>query len=368
MSDTISYTNMYKTFKDVITLKLFRLKELGLYNLLNNEKPYIIIDYRHNKLADQNISNIYNNSNYSIKGQVIHKNNIIKNNVNINSNIIVKLILIIDDNIITSGKSIQDYRINDKNPFDPLINFIKNNSDKINKLYYIEQKDYDEFVKYHPYLLIKQTKLLFNNNIYINSISYHYIDKNIDYELNNKDNKNNIEIKDNISNNSKTIVANNINNQLNLSELLALTLFPLCLIDGILFCGNFMQASNINQLKALNIKSIIGLTQIDNRLKEEFEINQAMGVISFFPIKEELKQEIEFSEIYKQFQLELDENAYPVLIYCFSGKTISIAVCIAVLMKYKNLNLIAATAIVMKAFPEMNIPVWLYSQLQRWKP
>lgn len=158
----------------------------------------------------------------------------------------------------------------------------------------------------------------------------------------------------------------NINNKSDLIEnydsILAQTNFPISLIDGILYLGNYFNSKNIKQISLLDIKALICISNEDKLMKEKFKDN-----IHFFQYSESNKDQIDFELIYKKFKLELDENFYPILITCFTGKLFSVAVCIFILMKYKKLNVIAATAIIMKYFPKMKLPNWLYSQLQKVK-
>lgn len=147
------------------------------------------------------------------------------------------------------------------------------------------------------------------------------------------------------------------------SELiLAKTLFPLSIIPDMLYSGGFMNSRNLMQLNALGIRTLIGFTQPDNGLKNQFK-----GEVMFFPVDEEKHDEIEFSEIVRQYEQLIENKEQPVLVYCFSGKTVSLAVCIAILMKIKKMNLLAATAQIMKINKDFKLPNWIYSQLQRWK-
>ena len=57
----------------------------------------------------------------------------------------------------------------------------------------------------------------------------------------------------------------------------------------------------------------------------------------------------------------------PVLIYCFSGKTSSLAAAISVIMKFKKWPLELSMGYVMKLSPTIEIPSWLYTQLMRYK-
>lgn len=195
------------------------------------------------------------------------------------------------------------------------VKYIIGKCSNIEKLFYIESEDYKEFTSIYGFLLIS--------------------DKSSDID--------------------RTLVQTN---------------FPMCIIDGILFCGSFIQSRNLHQLKLLNIHSIIGVTKEDEKLRKKLTNKDAEFVVNdvtFFPVDEENKGEIDFDEVYKQFVLELEDNNCPILIYCFSGKTVSVATCIMILMRFRKLNLLAATAIMMKIMPDFKLPPWLFSQLQRLK-
>jgi hypothetical protein len=297
--EAINYKEMYNTTKSIMTYKIKKIKELSLYNFINDTKPYFILDYRF--FFTNEDEKIENKEQDSIRSEVIRKAEFDINYKSINlKNMNTRLIIITNDDESEKIETNQNYEL--------LRTFITLNLNNISKIYSIEETDYLDFKSFYPFFFV-------NSNSPYNDI------------------------------------------------LLSKTHFPLCLLDGILFCGNFMNSKNLKQLKALGIKSIIGLTEPDDSLKNEFK----EGIVSYFTVREDLKGEIEFSEIVKQFNLEVDEDCYPVLVYCFSGKTLSIAACIAILMKYKKLNLMAATAILMKVIPDYNLPTWLYSQLQRWK-
>lgn len=323
MVEAIDYHSMYKETKKVLTLQFKQIKELMLYNLINDTRPYVIIDNRYS-----NKENKINTEEGNLRNDVLSLTELkdrmtkIKEIKEIKEDkdkamdelslkqLNTRLIVIIANNDSINEIINTDINLinNEKSDYIYLIDFIRLNETKVSSLFYIKEDDFEEFRSFYPFYFIhKETK--------------------------------------------------------EVDCLLAKTHFPCCLIDGILFCGSFMQARNLKQLKALGIKSIIGLTEQDQSLIKEFKD----GEITYFPVKEDLKGEIEFSEIIKQFNLEMDENCYPVLVYCFSGKTLSVAVCIAILMKYKKLNLMAATAVVMKVMPDYKLPTWLYSQLQRWK-
>ena len=282
-----------------MTYQIKKIKELTLYNLINDTKPYFIIDYRFFYTSEEEKNK--EDDQKSIRSEVIRKEEFDINYKCITlKNMSTRIILIVNDEETLKIEKNEEYEL--------LRQFITLNLNNISKVYSIEDTDYLDFKSFYPF-----------------------------YFVNYKTDQNEI--------------------------LLSKTHFPLCLLDGILFCGSFMNSRNLKQLRALGIKSIIGLTEPDDNLKNEFK----EGVVSYYTVKEDLKGEVEFSEIVKQFNLEMDEDCYPVFVYCFSGKTLCIAACIAILMKYKKLNLMAATAIVMKVVPDYNLPTWLYSQLQRWK-
>ena len=147
-----------------------------------------------------------------------------------------------------------------------------------------------------------------------------------------------------------------------LSIQIASTSHPLIIIENILYIGNFLNSKNLYQLKGLKIKSIISL------LKEpDIELEKTFDNYYHFECDEIGHSEIEFRNILDSMLNEIELNNTPILLYCFSGQTICISVCIAFLMFYKKWSLQFATAYIMKISPFMKIPSWLNSQLQKLK-
>jgi len=140
----------------------------------------------------------------------------------------------------------------------------------------------------------------------------------------------------------------------------AMSNFPIMVLDGLLFLGNYLNSKNKYQLEHLGIKTIISL------LKEKDEIlENNFGNHYFFSCDEVTHGTINFRDIVECAIEQIDEEQAPVLIYCFSGQTISVAICIAFLMKYKKWSLMFATAFMMKIIPDFKIPAWLNAQLNK---
>jgi hypothetical protein len=141
---------------------------------------------------------------------------------------------------------------------------------------------------------------------------------------------------------------------------LAQTQHPLIILDGILYCGNFFNSRNLFQINNLNIQSIIALlNEEDKDLKEKF------GNYTCFEVDEQSHEEFDYTEIIDHIDEEISYDKKPILLHCFSGQTLSLAACIAYLMKHKKWQLEFATAYIMKIYPGFNIPPWLYTQLLR---
>jgi len=140
---------------------------------------------------------------------------------------------------------------------------------------------------------------------------------------------------------------------------LASTTFPLMIIDKFIYLGNILNSKNLNQLNKLKIKSIFSFLSEEDR-----DLSRVFANYHIFPVNEQNHSEIEFSEVIDLIDTEKDVNS-PILIYCFSGQSVSPAVCIAYLMKFKKWSLVFSTAYVMKICPNFKVPSWLYTQLQR---
>ena len=77
--------------------------------------------------------------------------------------------------------------------------------------------------------------------------------------------------------------------------------------------------------------------------------------------------EIEYNEIYEYINKQINNKNIPILIYCFSGQSASIAVACVFLMKYKKWSIEFSIGYMMKISPIINIPSWLFTQLQRFQ-
>jgi len=142
---------------------------------------------------------------------------------------------------------------------------------------------------------------------------------------------------------------------------LALSTFPIMVLDDLLYLGNYMNSGNKYQIGNLGVKTIISL------LKEKDEIlENHFDNYLFFSCDESTHETINFTDIVECVLQQINEKHTPVLIYCFSGQTISVAVCIAVLMWYKKWNLMFSTAYMMKIIPDFKMPAWLNAQLNKF--
>jgi hypothetical protein len=136
---------------------------------------------------------------------------------------------------------------------------------------------------------------------------------------------------------------------------------PLCVVNGVLFVGGFINSKNKKNLANLKIKSIVSfMKEPDKELNEMYR-----GCYRNFTHEEAKHDEVEFKDIVDYLMEEIERKQIPILIYCFSGQTTSIAVATAFIMKYKKWPLELAVGYVMKLTPCINVPAWLYTQLQR---
>ena len=141
---------------------------------------------------------------------------------------------------------------------------------------------------------------------------------------------------------------------------IARTSFPLMILDNLLYTGNFLNSKNLHQINFLKIGIIISLmNEEDPELKKQFQNYH------FIETNEISHAEIDFVEILELMDSERERENKPILVYCFSGQSISISLCIAYLMKSKKWSLEFATGYMMKICPNFKIPAWLYTQLQR---
>lgn len=151
----------------------------------------------------------------------------------------------------------------------------------------------------------------------------------------------------------------NENSELFTSQL-AQTSFPLMILDNLLYTGNFLNSKNLHQIGCLKIGTIISLLH-----EEDVELKKNFKNCYFIETNEQAHSEIDFNEIVDLIDLERERKNTPILVYCFSGQSISMAICIAYLMKSKKWSIEFSTGYMMKICPNFKIPAWLYSQLQR---
>ncbi len=146
-----------------------------------------------------------------------------------------------------------------------------------------------------------------------------------------------------------------------LQKNVAISNFPIMVLDEILFIGNYLNSRNKYQIDYLNIKTIISLLkEKDEILEKNFDNHH------FFSCDEPNHGTINFNDIVDCVFEQINEKQTPILIYCFSGSTISLAVCITILMKFKKWSLMFSTAYMMKIIPDFKIPVWLNAQLNKF--
>jgi hypothetical protein len=149
--------------------------------------------------------------------------------------------------------------------------------------------------------------------------------------------------------------------EMDIERIVAQSTFPLLILDNILYLGNYLNSRNKSQLNCLGVKSIISLLkEEDIILKENFENY-------FFIETDEVNHgNLEFYDVIEIVENQIKENNTPILIYCFSGQTLSVAASIAILMKIKKWNLMLASAYMMKIIPDFKIPNWLDYQLKKF--
>ena len=138
---------------------------------------------------------------------------------------------------------------------------------------------------------------------------------------------------------------------------------PLCVLNNILYIGNFINSKNKKNLSLLKFKTIISLMkESDKELSELYGDNYRN-----FKHEESNHDEIDYNEIYDFISEEISNNNIPILIYCFSGQSASVAVACVFLMKYKKWSIEFSIGYMMKISPIINIPSWLFTQLQRFQ-
>ena len=138
---------------------------------------------------------------------------------------------------------------------------------------------------------------------------------------------------------------------------------PLCAINDILYVGGFINSKNKQTIQLLKIKTIVSLMkEPDKDLSLAFGDNYRN-----FKHEEINHDEIEYGELSDYVMKQIRNKHFPVLIYCFSGKTSSLAAAVPVIMKYKNWPLELSIGYVMKLSPTIEIASWLYTQLMRYR-
>lgn len=138
---------------------------------------------------------------------------------------------------------------------------------------------------------------------------------------------------------------------------------PLCAIKDLLYIGGFINSKNKQTLQFLKIRTIVSLMkEPDKDLSKAFGDNYRN-----FKHEEANHDEIEYGELSDYVIKQINNRQIPVLIYCFSGKTSSLAAAIPVIMKFKKWPLELSMGYVMKLSPTIDIPSWLYTQLMRYR-
>jgi len=138
---------------------------------------------------------------------------------------------------------------------------------------------------------------------------------------------------------------------------------PLCAINDILYLGGFINSKNKQTIQLLRIKTIISLMkEPDKELTQVFGDNYRN-----FNHEEANHDEIEFGDLSDFAMEQIYHKQTPILLYCFSGKTSSLAAAVPIIMKIKNWPLELSMGYVMKLSPTIDIPSWLYTQLLRYK-
>jgi protein tyrosine phosphatase (PTP) superfamily phosphohydrolase (DUF442 family) len=137
---------------------------------------------------------------------------------------------------------------------------------------------------------------------------------------------------------------------------------PLCAINDILYIGGFINSKNQQTIQYLKIKTIVSLMkEPDKELSQIFGDNYRN-----FKHEEVNHDEIEFGDLSDYVMEQINNKQFPVLIYCFSGKTSSIAAAVSVIMKYKKWPIELSMGYIIKLSPTIQIPSWLYMQLMRY--
>ena len=138
---------------------------------------------------------------------------------------------------------------------------------------------------------------------------------------------------------------------------------PLCAINDILYIGGFINSKNKQTVQLLRIKTIISLMKEPDK-----ELTQAFGDnYRNFKHEEVNHDEIEYGDLSDYAIKQINNKQTPVLIYCFSGKTSSLAAAVPIIMKFKKWPLELSLGYVMKLSPTIEIAPWLYTQLMRYR-
>lgn len=137
---------------------------------------------------------------------------------------------------------------------------------------------------------------------------------------------------------------------------------PLCALPDTLYIGGFINSKNKQTIQLLKIKTIVSLMKEPDK-----ELTQAFGDnYRNFRHEEVNHDEIEFGELSDYIMKQISNKQVPVLLYCFSGKTSSIAGAVSVIMKFKKWPLELSLGYAMKLSPTIEVPSWLYMQLMRY--
>lgn len=331
---------LYKQVKMRMDLQTKSIKTISFYNFLNDGINNLIINCINNKansdeenswlINSEDLSN-FSFSNFNLENQYKFRLIlIVENNFNIKADIKdIETLNTISEKTENSQKNTEE-NLKENDPYEiylknlrNLRNFIKENNN-ILSIYTINEDNFNTFKAKYPVFFLKETSGKTSP-------------------------KNSEKI-------SKEISAN-----FQKDKILASSTFPLLIIDNLLYLGNYLNSKNKSQINALGIKSIISLLkEKDYVLKENFKD------YFFFESDEINHGNMEFQEILEIVERQIKEKQVPILVYCFSGQTMSVAACIVILMKIKKWSLMLATAYMMKIIPDLKIPAWLNFQLNKF--
>ncbi len=137
---------------------------------------------------------------------------------------------------------------------------------------------------------------------------------------------------------------------------------PICVLNKIIYVGGFINSKNKKNLSLLGIKTVVSIMgENDKELSDMFGENYRN-----FENDESIHDEVEFTDITDFIMEQISKNQTPVLVYCFSGKSSSLAAIAAFLMVFKKWPLQFAVGYVLKLSPSLDMPSWLFTQLARW--